>query len=62
MGSAVVMNEAEADKAHEVLNLFQDVIVSAGIALLKDLTPEQQKYVLAKCHDGFRFWRVEEKP
>ena len=54
------MSEDDGDKAHEILELFQDLIISIGVTLLKDLTAEQQDYVLVKCHDEFRFWRIED--
>jgi hypothetical protein len=55
------MKTKEADKAHEVSELFQDLIVSMGVTLLSGLTKEQQEYVLTKAHDEFRFWRIEEE-
>lgn len=54
------MTEDEADEAHKVSELFQDMIVSVGVTLLKDLNQEQRDYVITKCHDEFRFWRVED--
>ena len=55
------MNEEEFDKAHETSELFQELIVSLGVTLLKDLTQEQRDYVINKAHDEFRFWRIESK-
>jgi len=52
------MDEEEALKAHEILVLYQDAIVALGVVMLKDLTDEQREYVIDKCHDEFRFWRV----
>ena len=55
------MKIKDLDKAHEVSQLFQDLIVSIGVTLLSDLTPAQQEYVLTKAHDEFRFWRIEDE-
>ena len=55
------MKVKEADKAHEMSELFQDLIVSMGVTLLSGLTKAQQEYVLTKAQDEFRFWRVEEE-
>lgn len=55
------MTEDEADKAHEISVLFQELIVSTGVTLLKDLNQEQRDYVVTKAHDEFRFWRIEDK-
>ncbi len=54
------MSENEADVAHEASELFQELIVSTGVTLLRGLTAEQQEYVIVKAHDEFRFWRVED--
>ena len=53
------MNEEEFDKAHETSELFQEMIVSLGVTLLKDLTQEQRDYVINKAHDEFSFWRIK---
>ena len=53
-----VLTVDEADQAHEVLQQYQDAIVSLGANMLEKLNPVQQEYVLDKCHDEFRFWRV----
>lgn len=55
------MKERDAVKAHEVSEMFQDLIVSMGVTLLAGLKPEQQEYVLTKAQDEFRFWRIEEE-
>lgn len=55
------MKRKESDKAHEVSELFQDLIVATGVTLLSGLTEEQREYVLIKAHDEFRFWRVEDE-
>ncbi len=55
------MKRKEADHAHEVSELFQDLIISTGVTLLKTLTAEQQEYVLTKAADEFRFWRIEDE-
>lgn len=55
------MTDEEYDKAHEASELFQELIISVGVTLLKDLTQEQRDYVLNKAHDEFRFWRIESK-
>lgn len=54
------MSENEADVAHEASELFQKLIVSTGVTLLRGLTAEQQEYVITKAHDEFRFWRVKD--
>lgn len=53
------MTEEEMDKAHEYSELFQELIISTGVALLTELTDEQREYVLTKAHDEFRFLRIE---
>jgi hypothetical protein len=55
------MNEEDFDKAHEVLVVYQDAIVALGAVMLKGLTDEQREYVIDKCHDEFRFWRVSDE-
>lgn len=55
------MKVKEADKAHEVSELFQDLIVSMGVTLLSGMTAAQQEYVLEKAADEFRFWRIEDE-
>lgn len=55
------MTEDEADKAHEVSELFQELIVALGATLLKNLTPAQQEYVVYKACSEFRFWRIEDE-
>jgi hypothetical protein len=55
------MNEEDFDKAHEVLVMYQDAIVALGTVMLKDLTDEQREYIIDKCHDEFRFWRVSDE-
>jgi hypothetical protein len=53
-----VLTVDEADQAHEVLQRYQDAIVILGADMLENLNPVQQEYVLDKCNDEFRFWRV----
>lgn len=55
------MTKEDADKAHEVSELFQELIVGVGATMLKNLNPAQQEYVLIKVHDEFRFWRIEDE-
>ena len=55
------MTEEDADKAHEVSELFQELIVRLGATMHKNLTLAQQEYVLIKAHDEFRFWRIEDE-
>ncbi len=55
------MKPKDGDKAHEVLELFQDLVISTGVTLLQPLSAEQREYVLVKMHDEFRFWRVEDE-
>lgn len=55
------MKPEDGDKAHEVLELFQDLVISTGVTLLQPLSAEQREYVLVKMHDEFRFWRVEDE-
>ena len=55
------MTEEDADKAHEVSELFQELIVGIGATMLKNLNPAQREYVLIKMHDEFRFWRIEDE-
>lgn len=55
------MTEDEADKAHEVSELFQELIITLGATLLKNLTPTQQEYIVYKACNEFRFWRIKDK-
>lgn len=55
------MTEEDADKAHEVSELFQELIVMLGVTMLKNLNRAQQEYILMKAHDEFRFWRIEDE-
>ncbi len=54
------MDEDKADQAHEVLEAYQDAIIAIGAAMLRHLDDEQRRYVIDKCHDEFRFWRVHD--
>lgn len=54
------MNEDKADQAHEVLEAYQAAIIAVGAAMLRHLDDEQRQYVIDKCHDEFRFWRVRD--
>jgi len=55
------MTEEEADRAHEISELYQELIVKTGAVLLADLTEEQRDYVIYKASNEFRFWRVEDE-
>ena len=55
------MNDEDFDNAHEVLELFQGLVISIGTTLLQPLSAEQREYVLVKMHDEFRFWGVEDE-
>lgn len=54
------MNEDKADQAHEVLEAYQYAIVAVGAAMLRHLDDDQRQYVIDKCHDEFRFWRIHD--
>ena len=54
------MTEDEGDQAHEVSEMFQELIVSIGATLLAPLNDEQREYVIYKASNEFRFWRVED--
>ncbi len=56
-----MMDEQDADKAHEVLQQFDKMIIYIGAELLANLTNEQREYVLNKMADEFRFWRIKDK-
>lgn len=56
-----MMDEQDADKAHEVLQQFDKMIIYIGAELLANLTNEQREYVLDKMADEFRFWRIKDK-
>lgn len=55
------MTEEDANKAHQVSELFQELIVMLGATMLKNLNRAQQEYVLTKADDEFRFWRIEDE-
>lgn len=55
------MTEEQADKAHEVYVLYQELVVKVGATLLEPLTLHQREYVIYKMQDEFRFWRVEDQ-
>ena len=54
------MTDEDGVVAHETSELFQELIVSTGVTLLKGLTPDQRDYVLSQAHNEFRFRRVED--
>ena len=55
------MTEEDADQAHEISELYQELIVKTGAVLLANLTEEQREYVIYKASNEFRFWRVEDE-
>lgn len=55
------MSEEDADQAHEISELYQELIVKTGAVLLTNLTEEQREYVIYKASNEFRFWRVEDE-
>ena len=50
--------EDDFEKVHEVLEQYQDAIIAIGKILLEPLDNDEREYVITKCHDEFRFWRV----
>ena len=55
------MTEEEANRAHEISELYQELIVKTGAVLLADLTEEQREYVINKASNEFRFWRIDDE-
>ena len=54
------MTKDEMDRAHDLYEMFSQLIVVTGVTLLKNLTPAQQEYVIVKLGGEFRFWNIEE--
>ena len=53
------MTEEDWDRAHETLELYQNLVIGIGRHLIESLPPEGQEYVIVKMHDEFRFWRLK---
>ena len=53
------MSNDEMDDALEILESLDNIIVTVGKQMLKNLTEEQRELIIRKLSDEFRFWRLK---